>query len=142
MDLDIRPYDGVGPLKLGMGIDAVRFALRSHVESFTKTPDSERPADAFDDLGMHVHYDRDGICEAIELASPAAPALHGRPLVGIPFSEVRDWLSSLDETLELEDEGLTASGLGIGVYAPDALEDSNAPVESVIVFRRNYYDAS
>ena len=80
MDWVIRSYDGVGPVRLGMGFTAVRFALRSRVETFMKTPDSERPTDAFDELGVHVYYDRDGDCEAVELASPATPTFHDRPL--------------------------------------------------------------
>jgi hypothetical protein len=138
VELDVRPNQGLGPLQLGLKREELRRALGTPSRSFKKAEDSTL-TDAFDDAGIQIYYDAHDVCEAIEVASPAVPILQGRELLGKPFSEVRDWLSSLDPDLEVDDSGLTAPSIGLGIYAPSAEKSPDDPVEAVILFRRGYY---
>jgi hypothetical protein len=140
MDLLIRPHEGIGPIRFGMDSNAVRNILGGTVRSFRKTADAKAPTDAFDEYGMHVYYDDAGRCEAVEVASPGTPILHGQPLIGRPFEELRHMLEQIDPKAEVDDAGLTAPSLGIGVFAPFASDSPGEPVEGVIVFKEGYYN--
>ncbi|HYO62032.1 MAG TPA: hypothetical protein VER08_00090 [Pyrinomonadaceae bacterium] len=140
MRLEITAYTGVGPVKFGMTREEVRLAVGPPVRPFMKTPDDELPTDAFDDLGVHVYYKKPGVCEAVEMGSPAEPTFRGQVLIGRPYSELRRWFESLDESVETDDTGLLSYKYGVGLYAPAAEEEPDEPVEGVIVFERGYYE--
>ena len=139
MDLLIRPYEGIGPLSFGMDSGTVRSVLGGTVRSFKKTPDAKVPTDAFDGHGIHVYDDDAGRCEAVEVASPATPILQDQPLIGRPFKELRHLLEQIDPKTEVDETGLTAPSLGIGLFAPFASDSPGEPVEGVIVFKKGYY---
>lgn len=139
MDFELHSYEGAGALRIGMRRDQIRDTVGSPVRTFRKTADATTLVDAFDEEGIYVYYDDEDVCEAIELASPAAPVFLGRALLGEPFAEVKDWLGTLDPSVDVDDSGMTAPTLGFGLYAPSAREAPLEPAESVIVFRRGYY---
>jgi hypothetical protein len=139
MKLDIRPTVGVGPIRFRMSREEVRAAIGVPARSFSKTPESPALSDAFDDEGVHVHYRNDGRCEAVEIAAPCRPLYRGRELIGKPYAPVRDWLRTLDESLEEDDTGLTSHALCLGLYASNPREFPEDPVEAVIVFEEGYY---
>lgn len=139
MNYDIEPYVGVGPIKFGMPREAVRQALGVEPRIFKKTPLSEMPADAYDEWGIHVHYDPPGVCCAVELAAPAAPTFRGQNLLGRSFGELQEMFRRMDQDLETDASGLTSRKLGVGLYAPFAEESPGEPIESVIVFEKGYF---
>ncbi|HYP52823.1 MAG TPA: hypothetical protein VEQ42_04750 [Pyrinomonadaceae bacterium] len=139
MRFEIRPHEGVGPVRFGMTREEVRAALALPVESFRKSPADEMLTDAFDAAGLHVYYKKPGLCEAVEMAAPAEPVLEGRELLGRPFGESRRWFESQDESAEADESGLTSFGYGVGLYAPEAESNPAAPPEGVIVFEKGYY---
>ena len=134
MDWTIRPNVGVGPLNFGMTRQEVRDTLGSQPSGFAKTSGSSSLTDDFREHGIHVYYDDSDHCVAIEMATPAAPILDGKPLLGEPFCIVRDWLLQLDPAIETDADGLTSKALGSGLYAPAVDRDENSPVEAVIAF--------
>jgi hypothetical protein len=136
--LEIEPHQGIADIHFGMTAAQIQRILADTPTTFRRTPDSE-PIDDYPNLGIQISYDATGHCEAIELAAPANPTFKGKPLVGKPFHEIRDWLQSIDHNLEIDEAGLTAHTFGFGLYAPFASSDSNAPIEAVIVFPPNYY---
>jgi hypothetical protein len=52
---------------------------------------------------------------------------------------VREYLAAVDPGLEEDGSGLTAERVGVGLYAPMAVDDPQRPAEGVIVFERGYY---
>ncbi len=138
--MEIISKKGVGPLRFGMTMSRVRETMDSPYDSFMKTPMSEIPTDAFDDLGIHVFYKKPGVCEAIEFAKPSDPIFQGQSLIGRPFNEIRDWFESLNTNVKIEDTGLIAYEIDIGIYAPGVMKKDTALIESVIVFEEGYYD--
>lgn len=139
MRFDIRPYEGVGPVKLGMTREEVRAAVGAPFEEFRKSAGDELPTDAFDTVGLHVYYKRPGVCEAVELASPAVPVLEEQFLLRQPYAQLRRWFESRDESVETDDSGLTSFRYGVGLYAPAAGSNPAGPAEGVIVFEKGYY---
>lgn len=81
----------------------------------------------------------DDQCEAVELASPARPALEGTVLVGIPLQDAKKIIEVFDPQCEIDETGLLSFRLGVGLYVPEMDEHGNGIVESVIVFRDGYY---
>ena len=61
-------------------------------------------------------------------------------MLGMPFNEALEILTSLDGKVEKEIDGAVAHQLGVTIYAPLAKEDAAAPVESVLAFKSGYYD--
>jgi hypothetical protein len=119
--------------------EEVQRAMGSTPERFRKTP-SEPESDHFTAAGVLVYYDREGRCEAVEMASPAAPTLNGRPLVGLPYHELLACLGSDDPELATDGAGLVSRRLGVALYAPAAEKDPEEPVEAAMAFRSGYYD--
>jgi hypothetical protein len=138
MNLLIEPSQGVADINFGMTTAQIRRILVDTPTTFRRTPDSE-PTDDYPNLGIQISYDAAGHCEAIELAAPANPTFKGKPLIDKPFSELRDWLQSIDPAIEIDEAGLTAHTFGFGLYAPFANSDPTAPIEAVIVFTQNCY---
>jgi hypothetical protein len=138
MDYDLRPYDGVGALRLGISREEVHKVAGLPSDSFLKAGVSL--TDQYDSLGILVYYDSEEKVEAIELFSPAKPTLHSREVLGRPIREIIEWWKSLDPNLAADEAGLTSRTLGIGAYAPGAARDSDDPVQGVIIFKRGYYD--
>lgn len=141
MDYRIDPLEGIGPLRFGMGRQEARAVLGTGFQEFLKDPFDEAPTDAYEDLGLHLYYDGDDRLEAVETFPPARSSYRGEDLLAARYRRVRHLLREGDRRLEVEPgEGLTAPNLGIGAFAPDGEDDPDGPVESVIVFRRGYYD--
>jgi len=141
MEFEVFPYAGVGPIEFGMVRADVRQRLAAPPESFTKAPGSASPTDAFDTLGIHVHYDSDDRCEAVEFGRRlVAPTFRGQPLLGRAWAEIERWLRAIDPYLASDSTGLTSLTFGFGLYAPSARDSPHSEVEGVIVFRRGYYE--
>lgn len=136
----IEPYVGVGPIRFGMSVQEIRDILAVEVRSVKKTPKSGMPTDFFHSIGLSVHYKQPGRCKAVELVTPAVPTFRGQGLLGRPFNALRDWIETIDDSIEIHDTGLTSYLFGIGLYVPSARKSPSAPVDSVIVFEEGYYD--
>jgi len=141
-ELIIRPYEGVGPVKLGMTREEVRKAVGSRVETFYKTTDSTLPTDAFDSIGMHVYYKTPDSCNYIEFGRPAVPTFQNTTLLGRPYKDVRDFFLAVDPKVEFHGDGtgFFSRRFGIGIFAPCADDAPKDPVEGVSVFEPGYYD--
>jgi hypothetical protein len=135
----IQSYVGAGPVRLGDTVESIADAVHAEPEFIDKG--GRLPTAVFSGLGLHVHLADDRRCEAIELMAPATPTFDGQPLLGVPFSTVRDALRQRDPQLTVESDGLTSEALGIGLYAPSSVELPDDPAEGVIVFVRDYYSS-
>jgi hypothetical protein len=140
--LEILPYQAVAGIQFGMTSAQVREILGNPMHRFKKTPTSELETDAFDHLGIQIFYKQPGVCEAIELSAPAEPTLQGKSLVGQSFQTLKEWFQAIDDSVEIDDTGLTSHRFGTALYAPFAATSPDEPVESVLVFERGYYSSA
>jgi hypothetical protein len=139
----VEPYQGIGNINLGMSREKIRSILNDcdvKWETFMKTPTSIAATDAFTNLGMHIFYEKSDVCEAIEVFAPAKPILLGKCLLGVKYQELEAWFREIDDTVAVDDYGLTSHKFGVGLYVPDTVKFPDAVVEGVIVFARGYYD--
>jgi hypothetical protein len=121
-----------------MTVGEVRSAIRGEVVTFRTGPFASGDTDDFVGQGIHVHFSRTGVCEAVEFGASTIPTFEGHPLLARPFQEVHDLLKVRDSSLEAHDTGLTSMLLGIGI-SMSSMEDWAADTDGVIVFERNYY---
>jgi hypothetical protein len=138
VNYDLRPYDGVGPLKIGISRVEVHGMLGDSPPSFLKA--GETLTDIYEQFGLFVYYDGEAKADAFELFPPANPTFESESILGRSFREVQDWFRKLDPNLETDGAGFTSLHFGVGVYAPFAMKEPEEPVEAVILFREGYYD--
>jgi len=140
MDYRIDPLVGVGPIRFSMSREAVREHMKSRLQSFQRSPVDAILCDFFPDEGAFFYYDSRDYLEAIEFAAPATPTLFGVDIFGLTFRTAVSWLSEFDTHIEVEPDSVIAFELGVSVYAPLAKDDEDVRVESVLIFRRGYYN--
>lgn len=138
MEFNIVPYVGVGPINFGMSRTDVRNQLGVPVETFMKTKDSTAPTDSFDELGIHVFYDAQDACEAVEFWR-SGPTFRGTNMLKERFAKIAAWLAAIDPGIQSNSSGLTSPAFGFGLYA-ESPDETSSVIDSVIVFRRGYYD--
>ena len=123
-----------------MTVDEVRRVLGPDFDSFMKTPASKFPTDAFREYNLYVYYKTPGICEAVELFSPARPEYLEQDFINRPYSEVLKWFQTIDDDLKLSGTGFKSMKHGICIYSPFAGGSPDKPVEGVLVFEKGYWD--
>jgi hypothetical protein len=138
VDFEIEPNVGVGALKFGMSIEAIRQRLGSDVEPGHQSS-TGIPTDFFTSLGVFAYYKQPGVLEGVEFAGPASPTFEGRPLLEQPFRVMERWFRTKDQNLVFNDAGFRSESLGIGLFVPEARLDPAAPVKGVIVFEPGFY---
>lgn len=139
MKWTIKPLRGVGDVEFGMKAEEARRAVGSPCESFRRG-DEKHPSDHFAELGLFAYYTPRGRLEALEMAAPATPTFDGENLLALPYDKLLKHVARHDPDLETDDAGFTAPNVGIGAYAPEAAEHPKKKPESIIVFRKGYYD--
>jgi hypothetical protein len=145
MDYTIYPYEGVGPIRFGMTPEQVREKLGEPEDTFMKGAESPFPADAYHNLGFHVHYDKSGRCEFVKFfyGSSANPMFQGQTLFGRLFGELKSWLQSLETDVRYYDCGLVFLKFGISLYSEEYClphQDPDFLIEAVGVFASGYSD--
>jgi hypothetical protein len=140
MQLEIRPYIGVGPILFGMTAEEVRSTLDCAYKEFKRGPFAKTITDSFQPIGVFVCYNVERKCNAIEMGRPAQPFYAGHELLSDSFEKASELMLGFDPEVVFRDDGFTSFALGIGMYAPSCRKDRLLPVESVIAFQRGYYD--
>jgi hypothetical protein len=130
---DIAPYEGTGPLRFGMTRSQVRSLLRGSVSTFRKGPYASTDTDAYDELGLHLHYDKGDRLECIEAWGPCPIYYQRASLLNANTQEVLERLAGLGLSSRYDD-GYFLDDAGFALYAPDDV------VEAVTVYPRGYYD--
>lgn len=133
MEYQITPYESVGPIKFSMTQQEVQTALNEHYETFRRGPfatgDTETYGQCF------VNYDAAGHCDSVEFFGDANVKFKETSPFSLSCAELRKLLAPVEDN----DSGFTSFEYGIGVYAPYE-EDEPDKVESIIAFKKGYYD--
>ncbi|SEN22486.1 hypothetical protein SAMN05192574_102828 [Mucilaginibacter gossypiicola] len=140
MDYKITPYESLGNIPLGLHRDEIRNLLKETPHEFYRNFLSKTPTDFFKTLGLFIGYDENLLCEAIEMILPANPILFTIELLILPYESIEDQIAKWDDKLEKTNTGFTSYKFGVGVYAPNKDDSPNEITESVIIFKKGYYD--
>ena len=138
MKYEICPYLSVGNINFEMKRGEVRKKFNNDYKEFRK---SQASKSSTDDFGCcHVYYAQDETVEAIEFFENVELIFNSNNLIGLPYNEAKEIFNSIDSDLHQDDYGFTSFKFGVGAYTPNAKTEPNEPIESVIVFRKGYYD--
>lgn len=142
MHFDIKPYAGVGPIEFGMTSDEVESLLGKSIASFKRNKEDVFETEEFnvEENDLFIYYDDEKKVNAVEFALPAKIYFNGGSLYEKKFLQIKEIIKKQDKKTEDDIYSVTSYEFGIGVYCPDADEDKSAFPESVIVFKKGYYD--
>ena len=153
MIYEIEPYEGIGPIRLGMTREEIH-AIFSEEDDRKPMMDrgSEKPGDYFPPLGLFVDYRAPGACEFVSMFGPPPtfftrgpssfqgpiflPTFQGRTLLGRPYRQTLAWLKRRDPGTN--NKGISLR-FGIALYNGSVDGHLNR-VEAVSIFTEGYYD--
>lgn len=138
MILNIKPFEGVGDLKLGMTSDDIERIMGVKPNRFKKVIYDEFLTDQYETF--FVYYKPPGFAEAFEFNNLAELLFNDKKLFAMSYSDLCDYIQNIDKNVELDSTGLTSYKYGIGIYAPYAETQPYQKPESIIVFEKGYYD--
>ncbi len=143
MNYEYYPYVGVNKMVYGMNRIEIRNILGIDflTKEFYRSPLSVNSTDAFDKLGIFINYDSQNNCDSFEFFKPAKVIFLNKDLLKLSYNDFTDLVGYIDNELdESDDAGATSFLLGLGVYAPEKHSSPNKENESIITFKRGYYD--
>jgi hypothetical protein len=131
---NILPYQGVGPIRFGMGRDE----LRDKLGEFSSFSHSRGNTDNFGYI--KVEYDRDS-CRAVMLNLPFEPIFKGKTLLkNGSINNLTKWLDSLNGILDIDIDGVKSYRFGIALSTESYNLFGNKRPNSMTVFRVGYFD--
>jgi hypothetical protein len=131
--MKIIPYTSVGSLKLQMTSEEISAQLNEEPRRF-KHEEEETLSDHYKKADVHVHYNHNGTCTAIELVDEATPEINGIRFLNMPAKKAKKILNELDDHIIEISDTFISNSLGISLYIP------YEKVETVLVFEKGYYD--
>lgn len=140
MKFDIIPYKFVGNIKFNMSREEVRKILGEPSSTFKRNEFSESQSDSYDDYCFFVEYDKNDKCNAFEGWEGSKIMYQGKVLMEHSYEELYEDFINIDEHLEVDEEGFTSYKCGISIWAPDKEEEPNKPCESILIFRKDYFE--
>lgn len=150
----IESYRSVGDLELSDSKSKIRlkYPIFEEVDKDISEGSNET-SDMYNDF--FVYYDENEKIKAIEFFGEVKVLFDNQELLHVPYEIVRNFILEKDPNVILDSSGLTSIKLGLGIYCSDAYAiekgytkedyeeegfESRPTAESVIVFRKGYYE--
>lgn len=137
----IRSFEGVGPLRFGMPRGEVRRELEEQPQEFRKNPKWPMVSDSFLEQEIIAHYDVDDRLEAVEFFGVVIPIWNEILLLGGAVKTIFAAVKPHSLKMEIDADSVTFHDLGFGFYLVDWKANEMESPESVIVFRKLYYES-
>ena len=140
MKMKLRPRKGVGLIDFNMPVAQVR-ALFSELPNTTR-PNKYRahPLDLFQSANVLVHYDVNGIVEALEFTNEARLTFMCVNLNKLTANKMRKFLQRLGKPFEEQGDSIISYKYGFNVYYPYKDSEPENKPETILVFRDGYWD--
>jgi hypothetical protein len=137
----IEPFLRIGDLHFNDSRKEIRIKINeSHSEGLNEFQGIKDYYDYFLNSEIKVYYDEENSISAFEFYKGPL-TFNGIDLLTESYENLVKLFCSLDSELKVEETGFTSRKCGIGIEAVyAAIEDQTAPAESVIVFKKGYYD--
>lgn len=87
MEMDVVPFEGLGPVAFGSARGVNRLLL-GEADPFRRSAWRERPSDLFFELGLILGYGEDETLDEIEVFGACRPVADGVDLLGTPRDQV------------------------------------------------------
>ena len=140
MSFLIEPFEAAGAIEFGMHFSDVRKLMGPCEKSFKRNGFEKFPTDMYQKKGFFVCYDETGKVEAVEFFPPSNPCYDNVELLNNEYNFIINLINKKDGLIEISSNGFISYGLGIGAYCSSAEDDSSSFPESIIVFKKGYYD--
>jgi hypothetical protein len=131
--MTIIPFSAVGLLAFGDDRKDARAKLNDAYSTFQKHA-GETETDSFDEFGLHLYYNHDGLLEFVEAYPPADISFQGIKFLGRDVDAVTRDMNALGFASVDADVGVDFPDAGIAITAPSGV------VEGVAAHRKGYYD--
>jgi hypothetical protein len=131
--MNIVPFSSVGLLAFGDHRKVARAKLNGLYSTFQKDS-GETETDSFDEIGLHLYYNSDGVLEFVEAYHPADISFQGIHFLDRDVDAVTRDMSALGFASVDADVGVDFPDAGIVITAPSGV------VEGVAAHRKGYYD--
>jgi len=129
---EIIPYNKAGNITFQLTRDAVR-KLLGEFKEFKKSKSSKNTTDDF--KFCHVFYDKDNKVEAVEFFEGNELVYEGKKLFSMSYNELLQFVKEKRFDYKEDGPGVIIEDIGIAAYAPNRCR-----IESILVYRRGYYD--
>lgn len=130
MELILKPYDGIGNIKIGMTREEISNVLNILPETFMKSE-----GEFVDDFKlMHVYYENQNKSIAFEIFPEMNIRFKDINLTNNKIENLKEFFKKYDDKIEIDEYGFTTYKYGFNIYG-----DSD-DVESVFVFKEGYYN--
>lgn len=142
MNFLIKPYESVGPVKLGMTPKQVRRALKYSPSTFVN-PDSFEISDHFGVLGLNIGYRAPNHrCDRILLFLPANPIFQNRSLLKrLSMEKLSQWIQSMDESTIMTGIECVSFQFGFALITPSFKLFKHKRPKEVLVFKEGFYNS-
>jgi hypothetical protein len=138
--MQVVPYRTVRGIPFDMRRTEVHGFLGRKPVPFRRSTTSTE-GDLLESDGTYFYYDSDERLAAVEFFGPVRPIASDVDVLGERFSLALSAMRLVDANIKFESDGAISFKLGLAVYAPTAAKAPTvARVESVLAFRRGYYD--
>ncbi|MBU3178385.1 hypothetical protein KPL47_18840 [Clostridium estertheticum] len=135
--LEFVPYKSIGMVNFGMLREEVRQKLGEYYE-FKKTEFSKNTTDDF--RFVHAYYDENNRLEAVECFEEAKIIFDNVDMMALNTKQLKAFLGNESIEYIIDESGLQADSVGISAYIPDIMNNKEAKVETLLLFKKGYYD--
>jgi hypothetical protein len=119
MEMVIKPFEGVGPIKFGMKPEEVSKAVGKTPRRFQKYPPPGLPSDDYSKQGILAHYNSKEECHDLEFDVFGLwwteLTFHDLPLSSTPYETFLNLVKELDPQVAVGGGGFTSLALGISM---------------------------
>ena len=141
MKLEIIPYKSIGELDLLSNRSIIIKILGRPNSSFTRNLEKDKETtDEYLEFGFFAYYNQKNILEAIEAWEDADIWLGDICFFNNSIRTLTEKFRELDNQLEEDTEGFVSYKMGIGAWHPNKRENLDFPFESIIIFKKGYYN--
>ena len=143
-EFDIRPFDGVGPVKFGMTKQDFAHLFTHVYTSFFKVTTNKYRSDHNEYVGLIVHYDDEGKIEEIEILpnpqyTDTKLYFDGTEITHFTMDDAWKFFKKRAKDWQKDTYGYTSRKLGIAIYRHN-WESKNDPVDSYYIWKHGVWE--
>ena len=138
MELLISSYRGIGPLKFDMEKKDARGVLGDDFITESMIAEPGKTRDLYTSKGLHIQYNKSEKIEFIDILRNAEPVFLNKRLFYESFEDILTFFKSIDQEIEIDDDGILSIKYGIGIYSPQSGNDKRI-IETIYIFKQDYY---
>jgi hypothetical protein len=132
--MEIKPFIGIGNIVFGKNRQTLRENLGSDFTSFKKASFSVNETDAYDSIGIYLHYDGNDCLNFFELFQPFIVSYRGISFFDYSETTLIQLLNDNGVNLNPNSVGYDAPDFGFGIYV------NESKIDGVCVYKKNYYN--